>query len=274
MEWNGYQISLRLLSPLHIGWRKSGNLQQARPYVTGRALWGALTARLTRDQQHNDYVGVGKRVDQQLAFTYFYPSDMEDRVRLWPWDEKWDEFAWTYLSSYVSTSLEDGHAAEEGSLHETEFISPRTRDGKEVYLLGYIFAREDCQIQWREALSRLQVGGERGYGWGRLRLLADCSEKPIGKNSRCFQHFMFVEGSDKPILEAACDEAKLLAHAVADRNEVAGEIEPLVGRETDPTGRFGHIHSEAKVCWKPGKSVSRSDKFSIGCRGFWEKTSR
>jgi hypothetical protein len=270
MEWKGYQISLRLLSPLHIGWRKSGNLQQTRPYVTGRALWGALTARLTRDQQHNDYVGVGKQVDQQLAFTYFYPSDIEDRVRLWPWDEEWDEFAWTYLSSYVSTSLADGHAAEEGSLHETEFISPSTRDGKQVYLTGYIFARKDCQLHWCDALQRLQIGGERGYGWGRLMLLADCGKKTVSKDAR-FQDFKFVEGTDTPILEAVSREAKLLAHAIADINEAAGEIEPLIGRETDSIGRFGHLHSKPKVCWKPGKSVSEGDKFSIGSRGFWEK---
>jgi hypothetical protein len=271
MEWKGYQISLRLLSPLHIGWRKSGNLQQTRPYITGRALWGALTSRLTRDQQHNDYVGVGKQVDQQLAFTYFYPSDIEDRVRLWPWDEEWDEFAWMYLSSYVSTSLKDGHAAEEGSLHETELISPRTRDGKQVYLTGYIFAREDCQLHWRDALQRLQIGGERGYGWGRLSLLADCDKKPVGKDAHCFEDFKFVDGTDKPILEATSHEAKLLAHAIADIHEAPGEIEPLIGRETDSIGRFGHLHSKPKVCWKPGKSVSEGDKFSIGCKGIWKR---
>jgi hypothetical protein len=274
MEWNGYQISLRLLSPLHIGWRKSGNLQQTRPYVTGRALWGALTARLTRDQQHDNYKTVGDQVDEQLAFTYFYPSDIDDRVRLWPWGEEWDEFAWTYLNSYVSTALEDGHAAEEGSLHETEFISPRTRDGKQVYLIGYVLAQDDCQLNWLGALSRLQLGGERGYGWGRMVLQLDRDKKSIGKDSPCFKDFKLANGTDNPILEVTSSEAKLLAHAIADINEVAGEIEPLVGRETDPTGRFGHLHSKPKVCWKPGKSVSKGDKFSIGCRGLWEKITR
>jgi hypothetical protein len=131
-----------------------------------------------------------------------------------------------------------------------------------------------CQLHWCDALQRLQIGGERGYGWGRLMLLADCDKKPVGKDAHCFQDFKFVEGTDKPILEATSPEAKLLAHAIADINEAAGEIEPLVGRETDPTGRFGHLHSKPKVCWKPGKSVSEGDQFSIGCKGIWKKRER
>src|SRR5213082_2804295 len=72
MTWTAYRIVFRLLSPMHIGWRKVGNLQQTRPYVLGRSLWGALTARLTRISGSNDYSEIGEQVDQQLAFTYFY----------------------------------------------------------------------------------------------------------------------------------------------------------------------------------------------------------
>ena len=165
MEWKAYQIGFRLISPLHIGWRKSGNLQQTRPYVTGRALWGALTARLTRELRQTNYEEIGTQVDERLAFTYLYPSVESDHVTLWPWGEDWDRFAWTYLGSYVSTALADGRGAEEGSLHETEFISPRARDGKQVYLTGYIFVRDDFgELPLSSALSKLQMGGERGYG--------------------------------------------------------------------------------------------------------------
>ena len=45
MAWRAYKIVLRLRSPLHIGRGKVGNLQRTRPYVAGRNLWGALTAR-------------------------------------------------------------------------------------------------------------------------------------------------------------------------------------------------------------------------------------
>ena len=46
MTWTVYRVTWRLLAPMHIGWRKLGNMQQTRPYVTGRNLWGAFTARL------------------------------------------------------------------------------------------------------------------------------------------------------------------------------------------------------------------------------------
>lgn len=275
MKWTAQQIRFRLLSPLHIGWRKSGNLQQTRPYVTGRALWGALTMRLTRETGKANYEEVGQWVDERLAFTYFYPSDCPDCVRLWPWEESWDEFAWTYLSSYVSTSLADGHAAEEGSLHETEFIAPRTREGKQVYLLGYIFQRED----WNElaldldaTLNKLQLGGERGYGWGRLAL---CRKEPMPETRQCFQAFEFDNGAnaDRPVFKATSDDARLLAHAAVDNKSAAGEIEPLLGRITDRTGRFGQTPSLADICWKPGKTVAANDSFSINSKGLWKKLS-
>jgi hypothetical protein len=49
MNWIGYRVVFRLRSPLHIGWRKAGNVQVTRPYLTGRSFWGALTERLVRD---------------------------------------------------------------------------------------------------------------------------------------------------------------------------------------------------------------------------------
>jgi hypothetical protein len=122
MTWKAYQVTFQLLSPMHIGWRKLGNLQQTRPYLTGRTLWGALTARLTREAGGigKDYEAIGKKVDEQLAFTYFYPSTVKDSIKdsLWPWpDKKWDEFAWKFMGSYAGTSLSNGRNAEDGSLH-------------------------------------------------------------------------------------------------------------------------------------------------------------
>jgi hypothetical protein len=274
MEWEGYQISFRLLSPIHIGWRKSGNLQQTRPYITGRAMWGALTARLTREAGKATYEEVGRWVDERLAFTYLYPSTKADQVTIWPWEEGWDEFAWTYLGSYVSTALEDGRRGEDGSLHETEFISSRTRDGKQVYLSGYIFQRED----WNEltldldtALNKLQIGGERGYGWGRLLLKSPYDEKPIRRSDLCFQDFEFDIDTGRPILKARPGDARLLAHTLVDRNSALGEIEPLLGRITDSKGRFGQDHSAADICLKPGGKVAPSAMFSIKPKGLWKE---
>ncbi len=165
MTWTAYRITWRLLAPMHMGWRKLGNLQQTRPYVTGRSLWGAFTAMLTRELGHNDYGRVGAQVDKDLAFTYFYPSVDTEAVTIWPWPQLEneyfsEEFAWLFLGSYASTALENGRSAEERSLHETEFIAPYTRNGQPVYLIGYIFEREGCQLDWQNILdkSRQVVG--------------------------------------------------------------------------------------------------------------------
>ncbi len=82
MTWTPYLVSYKLISPAHIGWKKVGNLQITRPYVTGKTLWGALTARLVRDEKKNNYNDIGKKVDDELRFTYFYPSITQDKVGL------------------------------------------------------------------------------------------------------------------------------------------------------------------------------------------------
>lgn len=264
MVWKAYLVSFRLLSPMHIGWRKLGNLQQTRPYVTGRNLWGALTARLTRELGGSNYQEIGEQIDTQLAFTYFYPSKQPEEVSLWPWGEKRDEFAWAFLGSYASTALEDSHSAEPGSLHETEFIAVRTRDAQQVYMVGYIFEKSDCQLDWKSALGKLQLGGERGYGWGRV----EGKWKEV-KDNRCFDYDLDCEG-DYPLLTAS-EEVQLLAHLRASDIPMEGIIEPLVGRETETnTGSFGKTLSKAEICWTPGSKVIMDGKFLIKKRGIWE----
>ncbi|MEM3554415.1 MAG: hypothetical protein QXU79_01160 [Candidatus Micrarchaeaceae archaeon] len=272
-----YWIALRLLTPMHIGWIKVGNLQRTRPYVTGKALWGALTARLTRDGGTGNYQQIGQEVNQWLAFSYFYPSTDTDGVALWPWADP-DEFAWLYLNTYASTALNYGqNSAEEGSLHETEYLSPYTREGEPVYLLGYIFAR-DGNLAWLKALGRLQLGGERGYGWGRVAL---ASQKDWDIRQPLFGQWAVQAGTWPPELRPTQDRAKVLAHALAaDFDDgtvrravsgIAGPVEPLVGRETVAGDRFGGQLSPARICHIPGSQVvNRNLVCRIGPYGIWE----
>lgn len=270
MTWTAYRVALRVFSPIHIGWRKLGNLQQTRPYVTGRNLWGALTARITREQGRNDYTEIGKLVNEQLTFTYFYPSTRSDEVTHWSWSTQWDEFAWTFLGSYTSTALEDGHSAEIGSLHETEFIAPyiRNKEYKPVLLFGYIFERNDCSIRiqnWQSALDKLQIGGERSYGWGRVRLEDTCE---LVTNNKCFGYDLFCD-KDHPQITVPKDK-ELLAHTVDPNKEdyITGTIEPLLGRETQKKG-FGESFSDVEICWVPGSKVAQSKSFQIQQKGIW-----
>jgi hypothetical protein len=261
MTWTSYRVCLRVLSPIHIGWRKTGNLQQTRPYVTGKTLWGALTARLVRDRGENKYQEIGAEVDEKLRFTYFYPSTISDKVELWPWDNP-DWFSWVYLGSYASTAIEE-KTAEEGTLHETEYIAPRTRDGKALCLIGYIIEKEGCELNWREALKRIQIGGERGYGWGRIELIDEPKEEDT-----CFDCDHNGTGSS-PQLTIPKD-SPILAHTLADAFECIGRIETLVGRETTEKNGFGGSLSKAEVCWTPGSVVKRERVFVISEKGIWK----
>lgn len=268
MSWTAYQVVFRLLTPMHMGAAKLGNLQTTRLYIHGKALWGGLTERLTRDAPNlgGDYAAVGRRVNEELAFSYFFPST-SDQVELWPWDDP-DQFAWRFLGSYASTALNyNQNSAQEGSLHETEYIAPTTRDGRSVNLVGYVFAKKDCALPWTTAAGRLQVGGERTYGWGRLELTAAQTTTTAFFDSIA----MTLDGA-RPCLHPGKDAA-MLAHALAtgDRAVAAhGSLAPLVGRETRSAGGHGRYVSAAKICWEPGSKTDSAEPVIIGSHGIWE----
>jgi len=274
MGWKAYRVVLRLLAPLHVGAGQVGNVQRARPYLTGKALWGALTARLARDGagMQGDYVRAGRWVNEALAFSYFYPA-VGPQVDVWPWGDTADEFAWRYLDSYCATALShDRNAAQDASLHEVEFVAPYARDGRPVYLVGYIIERQPGEVPWRQALSRVRLGGERGYGWGRVALAG----QPLAEEA-LFGRYVMASDAARPVLRAeGSARSPLLAHTLAcdgraGKGVVAqGTIEPFVGRETADAGRFGNQCSAAVVCWAPGATVEGGTRLAVASYGLWE----
>ncbi|MFN3743008.1 MAG: CRISPR-associated protein [Anaerolineales bacterium] len=260
MSWKMYSVTFRLLSPLHVGWFKQGNLQRTRPYLSGKALWGALTARLAR-MTNGDYEKIGKQVNEYLAFSYFYPSTKVGQVSLWPWGEQADEFTWCYLDSYASTALNyEQNSAEEGSLHETECISPYTRQGERVYLVGYIFEKEDCSLQWRKACEQIQLGGERKYGWGRVQ-----PEGEWQKTEAFWPGWEVELKAERPILISK-EEANLYAHLCYSDSvaSVRGTLEPLVGRETRAVNEHGQHIQFHGLAWAPGSICKGELRVQIG----------
>ena len=322
MAWQAYKIVLRLRSPLHIGRGKVGNLQRTRPYVAGRNLWGALTARLTRDADADGnpdpkaYQKMGKRVHEELAFTYFFPTtEALDYAPLfphlteggaWGYGQNGDgaprldaaTFGYRFLSTYAGTALNyDVSSVEEASLHEVECLLPHTRAARDaglesepVYLTGYLFQREDAtlaqRLDWRGALTRLQIGGERGYGWGHVTVAAiteieEVAPRPIP----LFETGHTVDLAGEAVRVRLRAGRPLLAHALgADFSaehravpaQIRGPVTPLVGRETTPKSRFGVRLSQARVCYAPGARVQTADKgmdeVIIGPYGVWEGT--
>lgn len=281
MSWQAYRVVFRLRSPLHSGWRKVGNLQITRPYVIGRAVWGALTMRLTRDASQESgpatdsqqYLKIGKQVHQSLAFTYFYPAlkSGTDYQVAWPWENE-KTFRHRFLSSYPSTALAyPQQAAAEGLLHEVEFISPCTLDtGEPVFLEGYVFEKEGCVLDWRAAFKRLQVGGERGYGWGRLELEAI---SPLESSQLFHLATCEVDGETPLPLIRLLAGGRLLAHTPAPGGSIAGDIEPLVGREWrshNSRRRYAGQHiAYTDICFVPGSQVDQASDFAVGKFGLW-----
>ena len=294
--WTHYRLVFRLESPLHIGWRKTGNLMQTRRYVPGKILWGALTARLVQmaGQGHNAdaYRQVGEALQHCFRFGYLWPAQAQKDAGQWhppraphfPWQEAtleaWD---YLYLNGTARTALEAReHVASEGMLHQIEYIAPYTREGAPVYLVGDLWVKGDLEAcvsteiedpslsegvqRWKEALSALQLGGERGYGWGKVRLFS-CDEVKAPKISwgEGWEWRETAHNGDVEILITtdAKEPVKIPTHALAadfsdgERTErafsdLSGPVEPWVGWER--TDR-GYRVSTARIVYMPDAKV-------------------
>lgn len=286
MAWQVHQVVFHLRSPLHIGCGKVGNLQRTRPYVTGRVMWGALTMRLTRDAANGrgsaadsrEYQSVGAEVHRSLAYTYFYLATKSGTAYhiAWPWVDE-SRFQRRFLSSYSGTALTyPQQSAATGMLHEVEFISPRTLDtGEPVFLVGYVFEKDRCLLAWKEACKRLQLGGERGYGWGdieRIEVGEFISEDLFDGKAK------FSGTEERPVISLPASESSpvpLLAHTLTTNLPASGDVEPLVGREWrshNKHNRYAGQHVELNgVCFAPGSIVDQPLYFVIGEFGIWQK---
>jgi hypothetical protein len=271
--WSEYKVAFRLLSPLHIGRRKVGNLQQTRRYVPGKVLWAAFTARLVRDSgkgdQNSAYVDMGNFIHDNVRFGYFYLAlststavESADDLKEWyPWST--EHFDYIFLQSYTSTGLGGAtKTAEKGSLHEIEFISPQTRWEDQVYLLGTLWVREECSkiVMRKNCLGSLQLGGERGYGWGRI--------EPV------FAEPVFAlevaQRNNQDIVIPVKKGEKVLAHvdACGVQEGLRGRIEPLVGWEY--TGNGWNLTENVVLAYVPGSDVVCDMTFVVDRFGLWK----
>jgi hypothetical protein len=242
-----------------------GNLQATRPYVPGRVLWAALTARLTRNLgmgcREEEYRSTGQNLLENLRFGYLWPSQ-DGQNPCYPWDDP-DEFDYHFLNSYVSTALDyDKQGAQDGSLHEAEFIMPRTRQGQPVYLTSWLWARDDSlESTWQQALGQVMLGGERRYGWGRVKLVSEWIplDNPVIPNPEGFTW-------NKPI-PAHC---RVVGDPIADWS---GEVEPLVGWEAKEGGARKALTAQVTAAYAPGAKGSEDNTLQASITaeyGLWE----
>lgn len=304
MSFVHYRIVLKLISPLHIGKRKYRNLMETREYVPGRTLWGALTARITRDYFEGNpklYEKVGNFLIEKFRFGYLWPS-IDGETPYFPWEH--DDFDYLFKFGYMGQPIDyDRKATEEGQLHEVEFIGPKTRGNQQVYLIGDLWANPELtsnntnqnnlfdrittvkkdivlvkkntdnieKISICRVFNTLQLGGERNYGWGRVKVENFEKlepQKALGG--------IKVENGDEVILKFKKGD-HITAHALAAKwNDINplpngiinGPIELLTGYEFK--GEFSLINPP--ICYIPGsKCVNNETKFSISKYGILQE---
>lgn len=294
MSWTAYQLVFRLESPLHVGWRKTGNLMQTRAYVPGRIFWGAVTANLTRCLGYSNYEAIGNLVRDHLRFGYFFlavemekpliPRQKNSDVVNGDGDRKETAFHRKFISSVASTVIApDSFAAQEGSLHEVEFITPSIGVGAPVFLVGHLFVNPNNEIDvddggityqgislFDDVLHSLQIGGERRYGYGKITLH---TPPRLMSENKIFNYSLHLDN-----LQVDVPRGKpFLAHVHVEGVSAVGEVEPLVSREwaqeSSENGKSGagHLVSNLGICYAPGGVSENAETFTIGDYGVWEK---
>ncbi len=258
MNWRAYKLVYKAVSPIHMGCYTLGYIKLTRPYITGKAMWGAATANMMRTYGKDGtggYREFGKLFKEKIIFSYFYPAIDSDSpllpcytregVKYGKWSE--DEFQSRFFGSTTNTAIEpDSNTAEDETLHESEYIYHKVKNGvsgevRAVFFVGYVFISDDASVSgqpviwqgetgWslRNAIQEIFVGGDIKYGWGRLILQNEKCETDQKKvfgfifNGASAPHIKFnKKNSGEPVP----------AHLYVDVSlNVKGDIEPVIGR--------------------------------------------
>jgi hypothetical protein len=280
-----------------MGHRQIGILKTTRYYITGKALWGAITANLTRHlfdtPGKEEYRKVGNIVKETIRATYFFPmvdgeiyfphytvsNSQKEELKYGELTES--QFERTFVNSRVSTALDKTKTADENTLHETEYIKDKIiieNKIRNVLWRGYLFVEETSKIKVVEDndfvveieggalhassfLERLEVGGERNYGFGRLSMI-----EKMKKATEVFGH-----ETDGCTIKS--DTA--FGHVSYGDIDYAGEIEPLLGREWSGRGPGRktldhHQKNRQFVFFVPGTNFKSEKNLEIGDYGTWE----
>jgi len=204
-----------------------------------------------------------------------------------------------FISSLPSTAIDSNTlTAEEGMLHEVEFISPHVigeEKPKSVFLKGLIWVKEvsisgikinsmnsndfnicynNSDIRFSELIDGIQIGGERKYGFGTLKFRH--LEQNGSNLSKTGFYGKWLEEDDRVLVRINSNNP-VWAHTEYNPSlKIKGEIEPLVGRNwkvTNAKSGAGRELESHGICWVPGSIVMEDVSFSVERFGIWEATS-
>jgi len=288
MSWKRLDVEFTLKSPLHIGYlpSKGSVISPTRYYVPGKNFWGAVTKRLTEHLCDNprgkDYQTIGKEIEENFRFTYFYihdgkkaymPEFKDGKGLVYGGQDNYD-FENRFIGSRVMTALDKNGSgtAEDGSLHEIEFINNRYKDRKgninDTKLIGCIFIKNDGEIKYNykenysitsnkrgifvddfNIIEELTIGGEQKYGFGIVELTGIGNIKyPVS----------FTFDNDEITFEVN-ENTPLFSHLEYSTNlPFKGDIELVSGREYKDPRENGE---NDKRYHHPGKKITKTKRY-------------
>ncbi|MGH7597330.1 MAG: hypothetical protein ACREOI_13335 [bacterium] len=301
MPWKTYFLRYRLVSPLHIGAPALGNVQRTLYYLPGKTLWGAATAMLTRRfinqlaDQH--YQKVGKFVEENIRFGYFFPEQNGQRFlprlvngQFFCGNLTKEEFEYRFLVSEASTAIEPTRFAQaDGTLHETEYLFPKSLQGQPappLYFSGYLYLQQERlgpdddvgalkQANDRdlmEMLCELFIGANRRMGAGKLLREGKVPDAEEGGNLP-----LPTPGPNDWSLPCPylASHLKCAPNFEKAQEKILGPIQPLVERIWAPSKNSrrgpGQDITTAVIAWAPGARVlDEKLAFGVAAYGRWE----
>ncbi len=120
-------------------------------------------------------------------------------------------------------------------------------------------------------LNEMWIGGERNYGFGKVKILLKKSNKD---EINLFNSGIIIDITKKQLTISGEDEyITALSHVNIENlgvKLIRGDIEPLVGREWSEKGSGQKISQTAKICITPGSQLACDADVVIGRFGVWE----
>ncbi len=267
MAWSLYRWVWQLQSPLHVGMPPAGSLNRTRLYIPARSIWGALTAEYARSRGDTapDYERAMAELRQNMRFSYLFPAEPGPEGGWLAWLPRYEracglvwvredeererrshrEMRLQLVIARPATAIDpQTNTAAEGTLRETECLSPRWRSGKPVALVGYVFCHNHRPPDIWDTVREIFLGGDTRYGLGRLKLLC------VQKSDLLFSYEVDLQ-KDEPYIKSE----RLLAHGEISDSSAAmsGEQEMVAGWD------YGQGLWSPGLCWAPGSTATNHD---------------
>lgn len=315
------RLTYRIRTGIHAGTLKMGFVAKTGYYIMPQVMIGAAINRMTRfffqSPLPQDFYAVSAFIYDRIKFTPFYiskggnifrPDDTKsNRECKWGVDGKQltaDEFEHRFIRSYTGTAINYGvRAARDHTLHESEYIAARDRDGQALFLTGYaiifpgdyaggektdtrIFCLSDNGYEvsngrkeghiFKNVCAPMQIGGDRNYGMG---LIENEKIEPVDDN-KIFDAITFCrrQNGEAGSLQVNIEKNKPLGIPLKHNPEaefakhIRGTLTPSIQREFVRGKGAGKLISH-RLYFEPGAYFISSQEnlaVKIDDRGFWE----